>query len=91
MTIQLDTITHCAIDMARGSYAEKCPDLLLLDSDEESSYYDSDSDSSSAEECTETERRVSFATKLVTQVKTRPRTSMIEKKQLFYTSDEYDR
>ena len=89
MTIQLDTITYCAIQ--RGTYAEKCPDLILisLDSDgEESSYYDSDTDSDD-DGCTE--RRVSFATKLVTQVKTRPRTSLIERKQLFYTSDEYDR
>lgn len=87
MTIQLDTITYCAIQ--RGTYAEKCPDLISLDSDgEESSYYDSDTDSDD-DGCTE--RRVSFATKLVTQVKTRPRTSLIERKQLFYTSDEYDR
>lgn len=68
-----------------------CPDLLSLDSDEDCiSLSSSDSRSSFGGESA-TGRRVSFASKLVTDVKTRPFTKACDKRQLFYTSDETDR
>ena len=68
-----------------------CPDLLSLDSDEDCiSLSSSDSRSSFGGESA-TGRRVSFASKLVTDVKTRPFTKACDRSQLFYTSDETDR
>lgn len=65
-----------------------CPDLVSLDSDEDCiSLSSSDSRSSFGGESI-TGRRVSFASKLVTDVKTRPFTKACDKRQLFYTSDE---
>ena len=68
-----------------------CPDLLSLDSDEEDCI--SLSSCSSASSCGGRghERRVAFATPLVTEVKTRPRTAEEEKGLLFYSEKETSR
>lgn len=67
-----------------------CPDLLPLDPDEDCI---SLSSFSSASFCSgrSTERRVSFAASLVTDVRTRPRTKNCDKKLLYYTQSETDR
>ena len=66
------------------------PDLQSLDSDEDcislSSYGSASSFGGES-----TERRVSFAAQLVTEVKTRPRTKECDKRLLFYTQSETDR
>ena len=67
-----------------------CPDLQSLDSDDDCISLSSCSSASSFSEGT-TERRVSFAAPLVTEVKTRPRTKECDKKLLFYTQSETDR
>lgn len=70
-----------------------CPDLLSLGSESEdddcislSSYGSASSYSGGG-----IDRKVSFATPLVTEVKTRPRTEDCDKRLLFYTQTETDR
>lgn len=67
-----------------------CPDLLSLESDEDCISLSSYGSASSCDGGS-TERRVSFAAPLVTEVKTRPRTKESDKGLLFYTQTETDR
>jgi hypothetical protein len=67
-----------------------CPDLQSLDSDDDCISLSS-CGSASSYGGRSAERRVSFATPLVTSVKTRPRTKACDKRLLFYTQAETDR
>eukprot|EP00584_Thalassiosira_punctigera_P015622 CAMPEP_0172550174 /NCGR_PEP_ID=MMETSP1067-20121228/26311_1 /TAXON_ID=265564 ORGANISM="Thalassiosira punctigera, Strain Tpunct2005C2" /NCGR_SAMPLE_ID=MMETSP1067 /ASSEMBLY_ACC=CAM_ASM_000444 /LENGTH=217 /DNA_ID=CAMNT_0013337675 /DNA_START=44 /DNA_END=694 /DNA_ORIENTATION=+ len=67
-----------------------CPELVPLDSDEDCISLSSCSTASFCSGRTG-ERRVSFAVPLVTEVRTRPRTRVCDKKLLYYTQSETDR
>lgn len=76
----------------KRSNDEFCPDLLSLDADEDCiSLSSCSSAASSSYSGSAGERRVSFATQLVTDVRTRPRTKDCDKSNLFYSSQETDR
>lgn len=76
--------------MRKSADVDFCPDLLSLDSDEDCISLSSFGSASSFGGGS-TERRVSFAATLVTEVKTRPRTKDCDKRLLFYTQSETDR
>eukprot|EP00569_Conticribra_weissflogii_P006134 CAMPEP_0171333506 /NCGR_PEP_ID=MMETSP0878-20121228/4052_1 /TAXON_ID=67004 /ORGANISM="Thalassiosira weissflogii, Strain CCMP1336" /LENGTH=227 /DNA_ID=CAMNT_0011834453 /DNA_START=71 /DNA_END=751 /DNA_ORIENTATION=+ len=68
-----------------------CPDLLSLDSDEEDCLSISSYGSASSFGGRSHERKVTFASPLVTEVRTRPRTPEADKGLLFYSEKETTR
>lgn len=87
---ELPSLAPCEAVLRKHAGDDICPDLELLDSDEDCISLSSfGSDFSSGGRIND--RRVSFAAPLVTEVKTRPRTQECDKRMLFYTQSETDR
>mmetsp|Transcript_2983 Transcript_2983/g.5321 ORF Transcript_2983/g.5321 Transcript_2983/m.5321 type:complete len:220 (+) Transcript_2983:42-701(+) len=81
-----------SLDVKKRSNDDFCPDLLSLEADEDCISLSSCSSAASSSYSGRVgERRVSFASPLVTDVRTRPRTKDCDKRNLFYSSQETDR